>query len=138
MSPVDPSEIIEAARECKGTVWKHQARIPGVALDCAGLLVHIFKRVGVPFNDERGYSRVPHHDIMRGILDAQPSLLVLNRREYEAGDVLLMRYKIEPQHIAVFTGEGIVHASCTHRKCVEHRLGRDVLKVMRAYRIVRP
>jgi hypothetical protein len=38
--------VIEAARECLGTPFRHQGRIVGEALDCAGVAVHVAERLG--------------------------------------------------------------------------------------------
>ena len=35
------ADIIAIARACLGTPFRHQGRIPGVALDCAGLVVAV-------------------------------------------------------------------------------------------------
>lgn len=40
--------VVRAARDCLGTPFVHQGRIPGVGLDCVGLLAHAFGVAGLP------------------------------------------------------------------------------------------
>lgn len=132
-----PESIMAAARECLGTPFHHQGRVLGVGMDCAGVLVHILQRHNLPYTDERGYPRFPYHGLMQRILDGQPSLKRIARSEIAMGDVLLMRYKAEPQHVAIYGGKTIVHGSSEHGRCVEHTLdGSARLRVTAAYRIV--
>ena len=39
-------DIVNAARECVGTPFRHQGRVLGVGLDCAGLVLMPFSAVG--------------------------------------------------------------------------------------------
>lgn len=131
-----PESIIAAARECLETPFHHQGRVVGVGMDCAGVLVHILQRHGLPYVDERGYPRYPYHGLMQRILDSQPSLLKISRKQLEAGDVLLMRYRSEPQHVAIYTVATIIHGSSEHGRCVEHTLDSHArFRVTAAYRI---
>lgn len=135
------SAVVAAARECLGTPFKHQARVPGLGIDCVGLLVHCFKSLGMAYNDETGYPRNPYDRKLEKNLDAQPSLRRIEVSEAGAGDVLVMRIKTAPQHVAVHTGfvDGhayLIHSSELHGGVVEHRL--DELwgsRVLRAYRM---
>lgn len=132
-----PESIIAAARECIGTRFHHQGRVLGVGMDCAGVLVHILDRHGLPYTDERGYPRYPYHGLMQKILDGQPSLRKIPRRDIATGDVLLMRYRSEPQHVAIYAGRTIIHGSSEHGRCVEHTLDPSArFRVTAAYRIV--
>lgn len=141
---VDPAQIIAAASECLGTPFRHQARVPGLGIDCAGLLVHCFKSLALPYHDEMGYPRSPYDGLLESILDSQPSLRRITLQEAQAGDWLVMRIRSAPQHIALHAGERgghpyIIHASSEHGSVVMHRL--DHLwrpRVMRAYRMERP
>lgn len=141
---IDPELIIAAASECLRTPFRHQARVPGLGIDCAGLLVHCFKALDLPFNDELGYPRSPYDGMLEKILDAQPSLRRIALQDAQAGDWLVMRIRSAPQHIALHAGEVrgkpyIIHASSEHGEVVKHRL--DELwrpRVVRAYRMERP
>jgi cell wall-associated NlpC family hydrolase len=112
--------IIAYARETLSTPFQHQARVPGVGLDCAGVLVHILKSLDLPHVDERGYPRTPYKGLIRSILESQPSLQKIPKAEMSAGDVLLMKFASEPQHVAILAGDTIIHAYSQVGRCVEH------------------
>ncbi|MCK9468475.1 MAG: C40 family peptidase [Porticoccaceae bacterium] len=136
---IDPQRIISAARETMGTPFHHQGRVVGVGMDCAGVLVHVLKSLGLPIIDERGYPRFPYRGLIKSILDSQPSLLPIDKREMVTGDVLLMRITREPQHVAIYTGATIVHAYSTAGGVVEHSLSPEWRgRIMGVYRIVEP
>ena len=134
---------VEAARQVLGVPFRHQGR-NRLGMDCAGVLVHIFREMGVPFNDELGYPRHPYDGQLERILDAQPSLERIDPRSVEAGDVVAMRMAKAPQHIAIHAGliDGhpyIIHGSEQHGKVALHRL--DDLwgaRIVRAYRVLTP
>ena len=90
-----PDDIIAAALECMGTPFLHQGRVPGVGMDCAGVLVHCFKRLGLPHQDERGYPRTPFDGQLERILDSQPSLQRIALADAGPGDWLIMRMSRE-------------------------------------------
>lgn len=133
-------DIIAAAREVEGTAFRHQGRVPGLGLDCAGVLVHCFQRLGLPYRDEMGYPRNPFDGQLEKILDSQPSLRRVDRADLQPGDVLCMRMARDPQHIAIYLGliDGhpyITHGSSEHGKVATHRL--DALwgaRIVRVYR----
>lgn len=130
-------QILAAARECIGTPFRHQGRVCGVAIDCAGLVVHVATRLGLDYCDVRGYSRIPGSGALASALDAQPCLVVA--RDMQAGDVLLMRFVSEPQHLAIYAGDTIIHAYQNAGKCCEHRL--DDLwrnRIVAGYRFIAP
>lgn len=136
--------LIEFAHECDGTPFKHQGRINGRGMDCAGLLAHCLGRAGLPYLDENGYGRNPFDGMLERALDAQPSLERIHLDDVGAGDVLLMRVVRSPQHIGIHAGciDGhpyIIHASQLHGSVVTHRLDSDWGgRVMRAYRVKGP
>ncbi len=126
-------DIVAAARACIGTPFVHQGRIPGVALDCAGLVVAVAESVGVEYADHAGYGRNPANGLLESVLDVQPFLTrVFDRKP---GDVLLMRFAGEPQHLAIFTGDNIIHSYESVGKVCEHRMA-DVwaVRIVRVYR----
>lgn len=128
-------DIIAAARACIGTPFQHQGRIPGVALDCAGLLIAVAQAVGADYHDVLGYGPHPCAGLLERALADQSCLepvLVAQRR---AGDLLLMRFEIDPQHLAVFTGDTIIHAYSNVGMVCEHRLSAVwAARIVRAYR----
>lgn len=124
-----PDEIVAEARSWLGTPWHHQASVRGVGCDCAGLVRGVGNALGLmdcrpdgPGGDLfAGYGRKPEPRRMLRTLD-----YFMDRRPagvIEPGDVLLMRFNRDPQHLAILTGEGtIVHALASAGGAVEHRL----------------
>lgn len=96
----------------------HQGRQPGVGLDCAGLIIHVVKTLGLEYTDLAGYPRTPFEGMLKAHLDGQPCLERIN--SLEPNCVLLMRIKRDPQHLALWTGEKMIHAYLTAGKVVEH------------------
>lgn len=117
---IQAADIVAAARECLGTPFAHQGRILNRALDCAGVAVHAARQCGHEVSEPSAYSRMPNNAMLEYWLGQQP---FLERATVpQAGDLLLMRFTGEPQHLAVFTGENIVHAYESVGKVVEHIL----------------
>ncbi len=109
------SEISAAALAMVGTPFHAQGRLPGVGLDCIGVVVCLARHFNLPHTDVAAYPLRPNGMLMP-LLDAQ---LVRVHREPQEGDVLLMSFAGEPHHVAVMVGGGrIVHAYATVRKCV--------------------
>ena len=126
-------QIIAAARECIGTPFAHQGRILNMALDCAGVAVHVFDRVGCDTDQPAAYSRMPNNSMLEYWADRQPFLKRVDTPQ--AGDILLMRFTGEPQHVAIFTGENLIHAYESIGRVVEHRLDDKWRKrIVRVYR----
>jgi len=127
--------IIAAARACLGTPFVHQGRIPGVALDCAGLLIAVAQAIGADYHDVLGYGPHPCGGLLEQALDDQPCLEPVPIAQRSAGDLLLMRFDAEPQHLAVFTGETIIHAYSNVGEVCEHRLASVwAARIVRIYR----
>lgn len=126
-------DIMKYARECIGTPFRHQGRIVGVSLDCAGVICHVAKRLGFEPVDTKGYSRTPSGALLETAADSQPYLeRVYNKHP---GDILMMRFNGDPQHVGIYTGETIIHALWDVKKVTEHRL--DDMWESRVVRIYR-
>lgn len=128
-----PAAIIAAARSAIGTPFRHQGREVGKALDCAGLAVHVAAEVGAECQDFPGYAVRPSGGLLEAALDAQPGLERVF--EMQPGDILLMRFTGDPQHLAIYAGATIIHAFAAGRKVCEHHLD-DVWRsrIVRIYR----
>lgn len=114
--------IIATAREQVRlrTRFQHQARQPGLALDCVGLLIHAFAAAGLAVTDERGYAREPNPAVMRAHLE---SLCYRAGAPWQPADILWIRIVHEPQHLALLTDAGtIIHAYSSVGRVVEHHL----------------
>lgn len=109
-------------------------------MDCPAPYCYVCESLGIPYADEMGYSRTPFDGRMMQILDAQPSLEHVAKSEMLPGDVLCMRIKSAPQHMAIHVGkingyDCILHGSSEHGKVAVHRLcdlwGARIMKVYR-------
>lgn len=111
-------DLQTAARAYLDVPFHHQGRNKA-GMDCGGLLVLSSHDIGVILEDLQGYARQPDGITMQAELDRQ-----LNRvhRQPQANDVLLMRFRKHPQHIAIKTDNGIIHAFEKAGKVVEHTL----------------
>lgn len=112
--------MIQEARHCLGTPWKHQGRVPGQHLDCVGLVRYAAIAAGVLARevDFTTYGRL-----------AQPELMRAKLREHfdqvwamQPGSVLWLKFNNEPMHLAIYTEDNtLIHAVSTGPGCVvEH------------------
>lgn len=120
-------QVVAIAREVLGTPYGHQGRVGGLALDCAGVPVHVARRLGMSFDDITNYGRLPQPDEMRKVLDA--NLIRVQKADMQFGDVAWIRFQREPQHFAIlgnyrYGGFSLIHASNGSglSKVVEHRM----------------
>ncbi len=131
-------EVIAAARACIGTPFRHQGRLPGVGLDCAGLGIVAAKAAGIDIKDFSGYPRTPFDGMLKKMFDEQQFLRQVFINEFEPGDVLLMRISVAPQHVAIYVGNGyMIHSYSSLGKVVEQRID-DCWKkrIIAAYRFI--
>lgn len=129
-------DILAAARQCLGTPFRHQGRLLGFGLDCAGVAIHVARQIGAGHLDVSGYGRTPANGQLEQSLDAQPCLERVSRvDDRAAGDLLLMRFAGDPQHLAITAGDTIIHAYESVGRCCEHRLSSVwAARIVRVYR----
>lgn len=127
-----PMEVVAIARETLGTRYKHQQRVNGLALDCAGVPVFVGVRLGMKFDDVTNYGRLPMPAEMKKALDA--NLTRVNKEDMQPGDVAWIKFHTEPQHFAIvgdyrFGGLSLIHAynGSGLNKVVEHRMDQQWL-----------
>jgi cell wall-associated NlpC family hydrolase len=139
-----PAEVVATVRAWIGTPWRHQGRSPGLALDCAGLVICAARQLGMvpPDWDKGGYWRSPDGSMQRLCGELMTQLA-----EPELGAVLLIA--VDPdargaragQHIGVVGdyrhgGHSLIHAASATGKVIEHRLMVcRTLRVLGAYRL---
>ena len=130
---ISAENIINAARSQIGVKFQHQARCPGLALDCAGLAAFVAQSLNVEYSEWPGYGRTPQHGLLESVLDNQPCLVVVHDRL--PGDLLLIRFGREPQHLAIFTGSTIIHCYEAVGRVCEHGLDQTwESRIVRTYR----
>jgi cell wall-associated NlpC family hydrolase len=113
-------DVITAARSCLGTPFQHQGRVKGSALDCAGLAVSVAQDLGIEYADLQGYGRDPFNGLLKSALDSQPELISVDRDDMQPGDLLLMRFGKDPQHLAIYAGQTVIHSYETVGIVCEH------------------
>lgn len=127
--------LYEAAQTFLGTPFRHRGR--GHYLDCAGLGKAAYAKLGVELPDFLLYGREPHKDdLIRYVVKAlgEPVALAPVRVwNLQPDDVVVMRFNVEPHHIAVlgpypYGGLAMIHADGHTNRVVEHRLSSDMIK----------
>ena len=128
-------DILSAARQCLGTPFRHQGRMLAFGLDCAGVAIHVARAIGAGVMDVEGYGRTPANGQLERSLDNQPCLERVFLEDRRPGDLLLMRFSSDPQHIAIYAGDTIIHAYESVGKCCERRLSSLwASRIVRVYR----
>ena len=129
--------IVAAARAAIGTPFRHQGRTLGRGLDCAGLAIHCAQTAGIATYDETDYPRQPGGGRLEAAFDQQPELRRIALPEIAPGDVLLMTFEGQPQHVAIVSEVGIIHAYEPIGRVVEHGLTAFWrARIVRAYRFI--
>lgn len=96
-------ELITYVRGQRGTAFRHQGRVPGVGLDCAGLIVVALWDFGVwpRTRDVVGYPAIPDGRTLQALCE-QHMAAEITQEDMRAGDALLVRWdKGPPQHLGV-------------------------------------
>jgi cell wall-associated NlpC family hydrolase len=129
---VTRAQIVAEARGWINTRWQHQAHLKGVATDCGGMIYGVGLQLGLlrPVHEMpeaaffRGYGRLANNGSM-----LKACSILLQRIDVafaSHGDVVLMLFDNEPQHVGllgdyVHGGLSIIHAYARMRKVVESR-----------------
>ena len=107
--------FLAAARSYVGTRYHHMGRTPGVGLDCAGVVICAARACGAvaPDFDVPAYTRRPDGVSLLAWCDAQMDRI--GEREMAPGDVVIICFDEDPQHLGVvgahrFGGLSIIHA----------------------------
>ena len=100
--------MVTAAQTWIGTPFHHQGRVPRVGLDCIGLIVCALRVVDVIVRDRTDYGWMPDAALLQVELTRHGFAPVDAQR---AGDVLLFRFRGEPQHVALAQdSQSMIHA----------------------------
>lgn len=104
------NEVADRALRLVGTKFRHQGRLPGVGLDCLGVVVF---SCGIREFDQRDYHRLPEARRLREALDELFVRLDCDWLEdAPVGSVLAftMGTKRTLRHLGIRTYAGFVHA----------------------------
>lgn len=109
--------LIAAARESLGTRFRHQGRSAQHGVDCVGLIIVAARSVGMALEDTLVYGRQPQPGDFFRYIERNQMVPVTSQR---LGDVGLFDFGAGPQHAALFTQTGLIHAYAPARKVIEH------------------
>ena len=129
--------LVSAARSYMGTRFRHRGR-NRKGIDCAGLIWATYLDCGVTLPDYRLYGEEPEDDgLVTHIVAAlgEPVLVApVREQDLQVGDVLVLRYEVEPHHVALVTpypfpgALAVIHADGHNKKVIEHRLSPDMVR----------
>lgn len=113
----DPIDVVAEARRWVGVPFMHQGR-SRMGVDCLGLVIvvgHALDLVPKDF-ERRDYGRTPNRDELgQKIRDYCVPIAAP-----VPGAMLAMRWNQEAAHVAIFTGETLIHAYERVGRVVEH------------------
>lgn len=134
------SKIVECARSWIGTPYHHQARLKGVGVDCAGLVIGVARELGIVASDfdVSGYSRKP--DGWSFLSWADEYMTRISLQQMEAGHCIVVRFGRHPQHIGIVGdylhgGLSIIHALVGKGVIETRLLLDDSMKFVTAYQM---
>lgn len=127
--------IVESARKYLGVPFRHQGRNI-LGLDCAGLVVIALLDIGVQVKDVYGYSVNPHKGRLETAILENPAISEIAITDAIEGDILLIKFHTEPQHVAIKTDIGIIHSTSLIGKVVEHRMTPFFGVIVKAFRVI--
>ena len=131
LPPIERSRIVDEARRWVGVPYLHQGR-NRFGVDCVGLILVVAWALGRSEYDVKGYGRTPHAGFLKAEADRLMEPIAVDARQ--PGDVLLMRFRREPQHLAFVSDRGMIHAYAGAKAVVETSLPREWLdRVVGAY-----
>ena len=111
--------MVNAARQCIGTPFRPQGRLPGTGLDCVGLAAVAVRAGGCEVHVPADYDLSGEaRDRLSATLDAL-GLCHVAGGIIQPGDILLFRPARYQQHLGIATEGGFVHAHLGLRKVVE-------------------
>lgn len=131
------SALADSARQFIGKPFRHRGRGPRY-YDCAGLVWAAYKALGVTLPDFLLYGREPYKD---GLLSHVQAALGAPVSGMQDGDVVLIRYNVNPHHVAIVGTKSygsvealtLIHAEGGIGRVIEQRLTPDV-KITHVFR----
>lgn len=107
-------EVCNTTLETLGTPFHPQGRLLGVGGDCVWLPLYTGKKLGL-FKDNievdvKGYPQIPDGVMLRQKL-IEATEKEVNKEDMKIGDILLMKFMNEPQHVAIYMSDNkFIHA----------------------------
>lgn len=129
------TNVTDAAEALLGTPFHWGGRLPGVGLDCLGVVI-LAHGDSLKDKDWRGYG---NHTDNAAILERLiPQLTKVDLDDAMPGDIMVfwIRRKDQPVHMGVFVAEDmLVHAHASVKMCVREPLERWRRRLFGVYRI---
>lgn len=102
--------VVSAARQCLGTPFRHQGRIPGVGLDCLGLILHVGNAIERPLKAPSAYPKDPaHQDLLAGAEANENLVRITDLTALQPGDIPVIQIGNRLRHFAIYTGPTLIH-----------------------------
>lgn len=118
-SEIVRDKIVQAALSYEGTRWCHQARQPGVGMDCAGVVICAYREAGLKMMDDPHYSPIPDPVRMREYIEK--NAYEIDFDDALPGDFVWLKFS-DPQHLGVLTHDfWLVHAYLQARRVIVQR-----------------
>jgi cell wall-associated NlpC family hydrolase len=111
---VEENRVVEVARSWVGVPFQHCGRNRN-GVDCVGLILVVARELGISQYETRPYSRQVNSNEMRRELER----LCEPIPELEPGAILFLRIRKHPTHLAIYTGNTIIHAYEPPKSVVE-------------------
>jgi cell wall-associated NlpC family hydrolase len=127
-------EFVDLVRAMVATPFHHQGRVPGVGIDCAGVVVCAAQAVGIEVADQQGYSRIPSGGQFLAAVKEHCEQIAAD--DVRPGDLMMFSWRTEPQHLAVVVAMdpmSIVHAHQQVGGVVEHEVDNAWWRRFRAF-----
>jgi hypothetical protein len=132
------SALADSARQFIGKPFRHRGRGPRY-YDCAGLVWAAYKALGVTLPDFLLYGREPYKDGLLSHVQAALGGPICGTPQ--DGDVVLIRYAVNPHHVAIVGTRAygavealtLIHAEGGIGRVIEQRLTPDV-KITHVFR----
>lgn len=107
--------VIEQARTWLGVPFRHQGRTRH-GVDCVGLVLCVYADVGIELPDNPVYERETSDQRLEQLAGKYFRTAPIPER----GDILQYRVQGFPTpHVAIYTGETIIHAFYKHQRVIE-------------------
>ena len=110
------ADVMRVARSYIGTPFHHMGRLPGVGMDCSGLLICVGRELGLVASDfdVPAYTPTPDGHSMVEWCDA--NMTRISQAEMKPGDAILLVVDQHPQHLGILGdyphgGLSIIHAA---------------------------
>ncbi len=111
------ADIVRVARSYRETPHHHRGRLPGVGLDCAGVLICAGRELGLVAADFDVPTYSPHPD-GHSLIDWCNEFMgrQVGQEYMRPGDAIIVKVKTHPQHIGILGdyvhgGLSIIHSA---------------------------